>query len=76
MEMGILLLTVALALPAWLVLATQTADVTFTPQVGFGGASEGNGTLKLLFGKQRPYHVESQGYVQGRALKQADPVHS
>ncbi|MEO8809073.1 MAG: DUF3833 family protein [Rhodanobacter sp.] len=37
----------------------------FTPQNGFGGVSEGNGTLKLFFGKPRPYHVISRGTEQG-----------
>ncbi|MEO9079587.1 MAG: DUF3833 family protein [Rhodanobacter sp.] len=37
------------------------AKVSLTPQVGFGGASEGTGTLKLFFQKARPYHVDSHG---------------
>lgn len=36
----------------------------FTPQNGFGGHSEGNGKLRLFFGKQRLFHVESHGYDQ------------
>ncbi len=36
----------------------------FTPQNGFSGRSEGNGTLKFLFGKRRKFHVESNGYNQ------------
>lgn len=36
----------------------------FTPQIGFGGKSEGNGSLKLLLGKPRPFHVESHGSAQ------------
>ena len=36
----------------------------FTPHNGFIGQSEGNGKLKLFFGKQRPFHVESRGYDQ------------
>ncbi|CAN5751753.1 hypothetical protein BH23GEM8_BH23GEM8_18360 [soil metagenome] len=36
----------------------------FTPQNGFGGESEGNGSLKFLFGKPRPFHVESRGSEQ------------
>lgn len=35
--------------------------VEFTPRNGFSGESEGDGTLKLLFGKARPFHVESHG---------------
>jgi len=60
MKMTTLLLTLLLALPAF---ATHAAAVTFTAQAGFGGASEGNGTLKFLFGKARPYHVQSYGRV-------------
>lgn len=36
----------------------------FTPQNGFGGDSEGNGSLKLLFGDPRPFHVQSRGIQQ------------
>jgi hypothetical protein len=60
MKMITLLLTLLFAFPAF---ATTAATVTFTAQAGFGGASEGNGTLKLLFGKARPYHVQSYGRV-------------
>ena len=35
----------------------------FDPQTGFIGRSEGNGTLKLLFGKPREFHVESEGHI-------------
>lgn len=36
----------------------------FTPQNGFSGESEGNGTLKLFFGKPRTFHVTSHGNKQ------------
>ena len=36
----------------------------FTLQNGFGGLSEGNGTLKLLFRKKQTFHVESHGFKQ------------
>jgi hypothetical protein len=39
-------------------------QVGFTPQNGFGGTSEGNGSLVLLFGNPRPFHVESHGRQQ------------
>ena len=39
-------------------------SLEFTPQNGFSGRSEGNGKLKLVFGKQRPFRVESHGYEQ------------
>lgn len=60
MKMAKLLLMWLLVLPA---LALAQARPTFTPQAGFGGASDGNGTLKLLFGKPRHYHVDSVGRV-------------
>ncbi len=39
-------------------------SLEFTPQNGFSGHSEGNGKLRLLFAKQRLFHVESHGYDQ------------
>jgi hypothetical protein len=42
----------------------KEGSLEFTPQNGFSGHSEGNGKLKLFFGKQRPFHVESHGYDQ------------
>jgi len=39
-------------------------QLEFTPQNGFGGESEGNGSLKLFLGKPRPFHVESRGSEQ------------
>ena len=63
MKMATLLLTFALAMLALSASAMQPTAVVFTPQAGFGGASEGNGTLKLLFGKRRVYHVESHGHA-------------
>jgi hypothetical protein len=60
MKIATALLMSLLALPAS---AVPSARVIFTPQAGFGGASEGDGTLKLLFGDARPYHVESSGRV-------------
>lgn len=58
MKIITVLLMGLLTLPAFAMAQTPT---TFTAQAGFGGASEGTGTLKLLFGKPRPYHVESDG---------------
>ena len=42
----------------------KAGSLEFTPQNGFSGYSEGNGKLKLFFGKQRLFHVESHGYDQ------------
>ncbi len=39
-------------------------SLEFTPQNGFSGHSEGNGKLRLFFGKQRLLRVESHGYDQ------------
>ncbi|MEO6799564.1 MAG: DUF3833 family protein [Rhodanobacter sp.] len=60
MKIATLLLMSLLASPAF---ASNPAPVSFTPVAGFGGTSEGNGTLKLLFGKPRLYHVQSDGHV-------------
>ncbi|MEO5625990.1 MAG: DUF3833 family protein, partial [Dokdonella sp.] len=43
-------------------LHAESARAVFTPQTGFDGSSEGNGTLRLLAGRQRPFHVVSHGY--------------
>ncbi len=42
----------------------EEGALEFTPQNGFSGHSEGNGTLKFFFGKRRHFHVESNGYDQ------------
>lgn len=55
-----------------LVLATLAAGgpllaaepIEFTPSTGFGGKSEGKGTLKLLLGEPRPFKVQSRGSEQ------------
>ena len=39
-------------------------SVEFTPQHGFSGASQGEGTLKLFFGQPRPFVVKSFGKQQ------------
>lgn len=61
MKIATILLTAALMVLALSSFATP--PVSFTPQTGFGGATEGTGTLKLFFGKPRPYRVKSQGYL-------------
>ncbi|MEO8803053.1 MAG: DUF3833 family protein [Rudaea sp.] len=63
--------------------ASVAASVEFTPQSGFGGYSEGNGSLRLLFGKLRPFHVESRGIQRDNGIFrleqtvnfQGDPPH-
>jgi hypothetical protein len=39
-------------------------QLEFTPQNGFGGTSEGNGSLVLLFSQPQPFHVVSHGHQQ------------
>ncbi len=39
-------------------------QIEFTPKAGFGGESEGNGSLKLFLGKPRTFHVQSRGSEQ------------
>ncbi|MEO6422742.1 MAG: hypothetical protein ABIR84_08720 [Candidatus Nitrotoga sp.] len=55
-------------LPFLLVAATSVGpldarvqSIEFTPQNGFGGESEGQGSLKLFFAKPRLFHVKSRG---------------
>lgn len=40
------------------------AGPVFTPEAGFAGASEGRGTLRLMPGATRAFHVRSQGRKQ------------
>lgn len=47
----------ATTVPAY---AAETAPA-FTPEAGFDGSSHGNGTLRLLLGRERPFHVDSVG---------------
>lgn len=44
----------------------------FTPRNGFSGKSQGNGTLRLFFGKPRPFHVESHGVDQADGVFRLD----
>lgn len=64
MKPSILISLVLLTLVFSLSVVAQTQQPEFTPQVGFSGHSEGNGWLRLFFGKQQPFHVESHGYEQ------------
>lgn len=40
-------------------------DLDLTPQKGFVGLSQGDGTLKMAFSNPQPFHVESRGAQQG-----------
>ncbi len=44
--------------------AKEELSLEFTPQNGFSGHSDGEGNLRLFFGKRRVFHVESHGYDQ------------
>ena len=44
--------------------STVAAPIEWTPQTLFAGRSEGNGSLKILLGKPRLFHVESHGQMQ------------
>lgn len=56
----VLLIAATMACP----LAAAQAPVEFTPGAGFGGESEGRGTLKFVFRKPRAFHVTSHGAEQ------------
>lgn len=45
-------------------MAAAQAPVEFTPSAGFGGASDGRGTLKFVFRKPRAFQVTSHGAEQ------------
>ena len=43
---------------------SASEPIVFTPENGFGGESEGIGSLKLFLGKPRAFHVTSNGSKQ------------
>lgn len=62
MELKDLTMLALLALVLSGTLHATESQSTFTPFNGFGGLSEGDGTLKLFFGKHRIFHVDSHGH--------------
>lgn len=62
MKVGLLLTSSLLVLFA--VLPARAEQVTFTPQNGLSGLSRGDGSLKLLLGRPRAFHVQSLGRSQ------------
>ena len=60
-----LLLLFLAATSATAQLSAPEQPVVFTPKNGFSGESEGLGSLKIFFGKPRPFHVKSRGSEQG-----------
>ena len=67
-----LLVAVVVTLAVGDSLHAQGPQVAFTPRAGFGGRSEGNGSLRLLLGKPRPFHVESSGHDRPDGTFQLD----
>ena len=63
----ILICLAAIGGDAW----AQNSSTVFTPQRGFSGRSEGNGVLHLFF-SQKPFHVESRGFVRQDGSFQLD----
>jgi hypothetical protein len=59
---------VALSLPG--TVHAQAPEFTF--ENGFGGYSQGDGSLKILLGKRRSLHVESRGYALGDSAFRLD----
>ena len=54
--------------------AASERSLEFTPHHGFNGNSQGNGTLRLFFGKPRPFHVESRGVNQADGVFRLDQI--
>ena len=52
------------ALAGWGPSLARAQPMEFTPQNGFDGESEGQGSLRLFLGKPRPFHVTSRGSIQ------------
>jgi hypothetical protein len=55
-------------------LRAAAPQLEFTPRNGFGGTSEGNGSLVLLFGEPQPFHVESQGRQQSNGTFRLEQI--
>ena len=66
----VVLAATALACP----LFAADQPVEFTPQNGFGGVSEGRGTLTLFLGKPRAFHVSSRGTPQSDGTFRLDQI--
>ena len=62
--LSVLMLATLIAVAIVNPLFAADMPLEFTPQNGFIGESEGNGTLRLLLGKPRAFHVSSHGKKQ------------
>lgn len=60
MTMKLWLLTGVL-LAQFVALRIEAQAVVFTPESGLSGESRGEGSLRLLLGRRRPFHVQSSG---------------
>ncbi len=72
MKTSRLLVVGFVTLAAGNVLRAQEPRGEFSPRDGLSGASEGNGSLRLLFGRPRSFHVESIGTERGDGRFQLD----
>lgn len=52
--------------------SARAQQAPFTPAQGFSGPSHGDGSLKILFGKPRTYHVDSFGQRQSDEVFRLD----
>ena len=74
MKSNRLLIVTLVALATGNSLRAQGSPAAFSPGDGFAGRSEGNGTLRLLLGRPRPFHVESYGFARDDGKFQLDQV--
>jgi hypothetical protein len=72
MKPNLLLVLALVTLMAGSSLRAQEPQREFTPRNGFEGRSEGNGSLRLFFGRPRPFHVESYGFDRPDGTTQLD----
>jgi len=63
---NVLMSLVAASLAVFAVASTAQEPMqgSLTPTNAFSGQSEGNGTLKIFLGRERPYRVESLGVTE------------
>lgn len=61
---GLMALVVETRAQGWTRGMCAPGGVAFTPQAGFGGASQGRGALRFLVGEVRTVEVDSHGRVQ------------
>lgn len=57
-------LLISIFLVPLITLPAQAQQILFTPENGFSGPSQGNGSLRLFLGHRRAFHVRSLGKIQ------------